>query len=555
MSAQRLWLEVDGERATVFYRGAAPPAAIAAGALPLPLLARVGTIRRPLSVPGLASAETASVAIDLDNASGEVSRRFADHPPIRATARVMSAAGVLFSGVVTRVSLAESASLTIEAGVRAPLTDTVPLRTSVVWGGYKEVRPLPVVYGRAVLSPVPYDATGRRFVLADHAIEGVDKVTRDDAPTTAWAFSNGVDSTGQAVAFLELALPLAEGERLAVSLRGKRHAGHGRLLLHPAEILHDLLAQVCGCPLDWARLDRFRAQTAALAIGGVIADPARSIRQTVDELLLSVGAAWSAGADEVAMLYPGEVPVSGSLDAPGALPVGLLTAHDLAAEAAHEGIVTALRVVYDYDHAAGKPRRALALACPEAIRRYGRIEREWGAGWLRSPRDAQRLGERLLGQMARPRWRVRWQAMLDTDAGGARTAQPGGLALLDHARSPLAGLHRLLSADIDPEGLRVECAVEAPVGESPRIVTTALSTAFEPLLQTGASVEYRDGQALFTLLDEAGQAIAGASVTLDGAMTRQSDAHGRVSFPAARGRHTVHVEATGYAPMDIEVTL
>lgn len=545
-----LWLEVDGERPTVFYRGALPLQAVVA--MPLPLLSRIGTIRRPLSVPGLSSAETASVAIDLDNAAGEVSRRFADTPPVRATARVMSTAGVLFSGVVTRVALSESASLTIEAGIRAPLTDTVPLRTSVVWGGYKAVLPLPVVYGRAVLSPVPYDATGRRFVLADHAIAGVDKVWRDDAPTTAWAFANGVDSTGQAVAFLELALPLAEGERLAVALRGKRHAGSGRLLQHPAEILHDLLGNVCGSPLDWSRLDRFRSQTAALVLGGVIADPAKTIRQTVDELLLSVGAAWSAGADEVAMLYPGEVPVDGSIEANNASPVSLLTASELSAESAHEGIVTALRVVYDTDHAAGRPRRALALECPEAIRRYGRIEREWDAGWLRSPRDAQRLGERLLGWMARPRWRVRWQAPL---ADGWRTMLPGGLARLDHPRSPLAGVQRLLAADIDPDGLRVDCAVEAPVGNLPKIVTTALSTAFEPLLQTGATVEYRDGQALFTLLDEAGQAIAGASVTLDGAVTRVSDAHGRVSFPAPRGKHTVHVEATGYAPMDIEVTL
>jgi hypothetical protein len=536
-----VWVKVGEEPPIVFYQGV-PPAV--AGALLLPCLRRVGQIRRPLSVPGLSSAETASVTIDLDNAAGAVSARFAPHPPARWPASVHSAAGELFSGVVTRCTLGVSASLSIESGIRQPLTDALPLRTSVVWGGYQNVRVLPVVYGSARLSPVPYDAAGRWFVLADHSIAGVDAVTRDSAPTSAWAFHNGLDSTGHAVAFLELATPLATGEALAVTLRGKRQASSGKLLTSPAEIMHDVLAEVCSLPIPWPRFDRFRAQTAGLVLGGALNNAQQSIRATLDQLLSSVGAAWSAGAEDIALLYPG-ADTGGRI----ALTATPLTAREVSAECAHDKIVTALRVVYDYDHALGKPRRALALECPEAIRRYGRIEQEWNAAWLRSPREAQALGERLLAWMCRPRWRVRWQ-----QAGGAGV-KPGDLAALAHPFSPLTGPYRLLTADLDIDALLLHCAVEAPVGEAPKLITTALSTAFEPILVTGATVDYQNGTAILTLLDDAGQPLSGAKATFDGSITRLADNAGRVSFPAARGQHTVRVEATGYAPMDLEITV
>ena len=536
-----VWVIVGESPPVVLYQGVPP---VVAGALLLPCLLHVGQIRRPLSVPGLSSAETASVTIDLDNAAGAVSARFAQHPPTRWSASVHSAAGELFAGVVTRCTLGVSASLSIESGIRQPLTDTLPLRTSVVWGGYQNVRVLPIVYGAARLTPIPYDAVGRLFVLADHSIAGVDAVTRDNAPTSAWAFHNGLDSTGHAVAFLELATPLATGEALAVTLRGKRQASSGQLLTSPAEIMHDVLAEVCSLPLPWSRFDRFRAQTAGLVLGGVLNNAQQSIRTTLDQLLSSVGAAWSSGAEDIALLYP-------SADNSGriALTATPLTAREVISECTHDKIITALRIVYDYDHALGKPRRALALECPEAIRQYGRIEQEWNAAWLRSPREAQALGERLLAWMCRPRWRVCWQQ------SGASSVKPGDLATLAHPLSPLTGAYRLLTADIDMGALCVYCAVEAPVGESPKIITTALSTAFEPVLVTGASVDYQNGQAILTLVDDTGQPLAGAKATFDGSLTRLADNAGRVSFPAARGKHTVRVEATGYAPMDIEITV
>lgn len=147
------WVVVGEAPATVLCRaGLSTP--VVSGALMLPVLTRVGQIRRPLSAPGLAGAETASVTIDLDNAGGAVTRRFGGRPPVRAVARVMSAQGdELFAGVVTSCSLSDVASMTIEAGLRRPLTDTVPLRTSVVWGGTRMCACCQLFTGRHAFRP------------------------------------------------------------------------------------------------------------------------------------------------------------------------------------------------------------------------------------------------------------------------------------------------------------------------------------------------------------------------------------------------------------------
>ena len=74
---------------------------------------------------------------ELDLSNNSRIRPYFHHRPVDL---LVCAAGVLFSGVVTRVSLGAQASISIEAGLRQPLTDTVPLRSSVVWGAYRSVR-------------------------------------------------------------------------------------------------------------------------------------------------------------------------------------------------------------------------------------------------------------------------------------------------------------------------------------------------------------------------------------------------------------------------------
>ncbi len=539
------WLQIEGgpDGTTVNLVPQGRQGAAALNGLVVRALKALPPIERPLSVPGIEAAPTSSMDVELDNADGALTRLWADRPPMRRAARVLTEDGVLFSGIVTGLQMGATVRVNLEAGMDRPLSDTVPLRTSAVWGGWREVRVLPWGWGTVTVSPIQYSADQRVFLLLDHPIAGVDEVKRDDVATPAYAWQNAVDSTGRAVAFLELAQPLAEGERLAVTLRGRMHPGTGRVLQTPAEILFDLLANLAGAPVQWADLDDYRTETAGLVLGGLVGDNTVTIRAAVDELMQSAGSAWSAGMPGVALTWP---PLPD--DAAPALRADALTAADMQAATQAGGIFTVLRVLYDYDHANARYRRAVQLRAPEAAKDYGELELEWNAPWLRTPRHAEALGQRMLAWLARPRWRLSWQQSF-------ADVETGAWAELVHPLAPISGRHRLLAARLDLSTASLECTAEAPVGAVPAIETTKLSTAFEPVIQPGITVEVAGNEIIFTARDEQGAALPGARITLDGNATRIADSAGRVSFPVARGRHALLVEADGYPPFETVVVI
>ena len=545
----RAWLEIDGGEYGMAVRLVRPGRDLAelnwsaAPTMALALLSGLSAIQRPLSIPGIAAAPTSNMDANLDNASGRLTQLWGTRPPMRRPARVMTSEGSVFEGIVTEVSLGTQARLVIEAGLDRPLSDNVPLRTSTVWGGWREVRVLPWGWGRVTVQPIQYSDDQKLFFLLDHPIAGVDEVKRDDVATDAYSWSNGVDSTGRAVSFLELAEPLADGERLAVTLRGRMHPETGRLLQTPAEILHDVLAHLAGAPVAWADLDDYRTESSGLVLGGLLADNSVSIRAAVDGLMQSAGSAWAAAMPGIALTWP-PVPEP---EAP-AMRVDRITASALQATTSATGIYTVLRVLYDYDHAGGRYRRAVQLQAPEAIRDYGALELEWQAPWLRTPRQAEQLGNRMLSWLARPRWRITWQQSFADVATGAWVD-------IDHPLSPVQGRHRLVSASLDLSAASLACAIEAPVGDAPMIETTQLSTAFDPVIQAGITVEIADGEIIFTARDEQGHVLAGARITLNGTATRIADSAGRVSFPVQRGRHTLIIEADGYPASEVQVVV
>ena len=539
------WLRIDGgpDGATINLVAQGRPGAAALDGLVVRALKALPPIERPLSVPGIEAAATSSMDIELDNADGALTRLWAERPPMRRAARVVTESGTLFAGIVTGLQMGSAVRVSLEAGMDRPLSDNVPLRTSAVWGGWREVRVLPWGWGQVTLTPIQYSADQRVFLLLDHPIAGVDEVKRDDVATPAYAWQNAVDSTGRAVSFLELAQPLAEGERLAVTLRGRMHPDTGRLLQTPAEILFDLLANLAGAPVQWADLDDYRTETAGLVLGGLVGDNTVTIRAAVDQLMQSAGSAWSAGMPGVALTWP---PLPD--DAAPALRVDALTAAGLQAATQATGIFTVLRVLYDYDHANERYRRAVQLRAPEAARDYGELELEWNAPWLRTPRHAEALGQRMLAWLARPRWRLSWQQSF-------ADVETGAWADLAHPLAPITGRHRLLAARLDLSTASLECTAEAPVGVAPLIETTKLSTAFEPVIQPGITVEIAGSEIIFTARDEQGQVLPGARITLNGQATRIADSAGRVSFPVARGRHVLLIEADGYPATEAVVVI
>lgn len=191
-------------------------------------------------------------------------------------------------------------------GLVIPLSDPVPLRNSTAWGQFVSPVPLPVGYGRITITPIPYDNTGRLFFLLDHAIQAVDGVARDGAADTQYTLENTIDGEGHAVSLLRLARPAAANETLAVSLRGKMHPDTGELLTNPADILWDLLANLCGLPVGYGDLDAFRSRCRSIGIelSGVVASDTVTIRAQIDEIMASCGGVWSGGMPGIARVYP-----------------------------------------------------------------------------------------------------------------------------------------------------------------------------------------------------------------------------------------------------------
>lgn len=540
------WLEIGGGDAVVraYYRDASARDHLQP-ALTHPWLVSLSAIRRGVSIPGVdgLASLSASMTATLDNGGGQVTAIMGQRPPLRMPARVMTPSGEIFRGLVTGVQLGEVAQLDLQAGLDRPLTDTLPLRKSTVWGGFRDVRTLPWGYGYVTVTPIQYSDDQRVFLLLDHPIAGVDLVTRDNVATDAYAWANDLDSTGHACSFIELAQPLAEGEQIAVTVRGRMHPDTGRLLTTPAEIVHDMLAHLAGAAVEWSELDDYRTETAEISLGGIIDDSEASVRMTLDRIIRSAGGAWSAGMPGLAFSWP---PTPDEV-AP-AMRVSPITASDVQAECSHEGMRTVLRVLFDYDNAVGRHRRAIQLQAPAAVKEYGVLELEWDAGWMRSPRDAEALGRRMLAWLARPRWRVSWTSSF-------ADVRPGAWADISHPRSPIAGRHRLIDAELDLSAPGLRCMVEAPVGGEPEIELTRLSTAFEPVVPAGVTIEVGKDEVIYTVRGDDGRVLPGAVVTLNGNVTRIAGASGQVSFPVVRGRQHLLIEAPGRAPSEAWVVV
>jgi len=76
------------------------------------------------------------------------------------------------------------------------LSDQFPLRRSIVLPDYREDTWLPWVYGYATVSPVPLDAEGLEYLLADHAIVAAISVRSGGQEIDGWQLVQRADDTG-----------------------------------------------------------------------------------------------------------------------------------------------------------------------------------------------------------------------------------------------------------------------------------------------------------------------------------------------------------------------
>jgi hypothetical protein len=408
-------------------------------------------------------------------------------------------------------------------------SERLPLRTTAAWDSYRETAPIPHRYGETAGRLLQYDSARRVFVWADHPCRSVDEVTVDEIKVGGWRWFNAPDSTGRAVCFVELAEAPADGAIPRARGRGKLSTVHGDMITNPADVLHDLLANIGGKDVASGALDLFRreCQRADLTVAGSFESDQVSLLAAAREVCGCVGAAFAPDAAGLAFLEPGgaTVPARETIDA----------RFEVTGGAALSEMCNDLTIRFDFDD--GEPRQAVQLECPAAVARQGRRPRVMDARWLTSARIAVSVGTRLLRQEARPVW--------DIEADGIRQRlRIGHGVALDHARFPITGTFRVLSSVFDPISNRSAITFRVPAGAAPSVELVRQSARLGPQIFAGIGVETVGTERVLTLLEENGAPISGADVTLNGATTRQTDGGGRVTFPASsmpRGEHTLAI--------------
>lgn len=421
----------------------------------------------------------------------------------------------------------------------APLlySDPLPLRRASDLPQYRADaadRYLPWVFGRATLAPVPIDLTGAEWLVADHPIAGVDRVTVAGKPTQGWQLVQRLDATGRPIAVVRLVQPTLT-DPVAVTVAGRRHPETGAVLATPTTIVRELM-RLCGHtePRDaWAGLDEHYGQT---ALGIVFAD-AQPLRQAIAAVVEPLHAMWRPGW--AMRRAPGQ-PVA-TLD--------LSSVETISARAETQGLRTAARVTYAHDWAAGAPRGSMQIAAPTAQQRWGDLPMEISLPAVRLARDALAISTLVLGDAGRARWIV--SADVKQSIG---TLREGQTVLLAHPHVP-QGLAVLASVSLSRETAIYTVTAEIFATAAPRVELVRRGTAMDAAAADAQPVTYRDGVATFTIQDDAGQPMAGAAVTLDGLYRANTDASGKVQFRTPRGAHTLTVRMPGFADITLEVVV
>ena len=422
------------------------------------------------------------------------------------------------------------------------LTDPLSLRQSTVWQNYQDVVIIPHVYGRVTVAPIQYRADGRQWVIADHAIEGVDAVTVDGSAITAYSFSNAKDSTGQTIALLDVFN--APQESITVAVRGKPDSAG--LMTNPAAIMHQAVSVLGGSSITLAQLDSFRTSTAAIELAGVINGDQPTGRSQADEIAVSVGAVWSLAMPEIAALYPVDsVPST----APIWMTLDSLNARNLQTQVESSRLATVVKIEYAHDWVDDKPAKSIQVKADSQIAKYGRIERTVDARWLRHERDAIALGQRLLKYWSRPLHVV----SMDISRDDAAKIPPGGYVSLSHPYAAISGSLFVVDAQTEIGNGETRLVVEGAYGAAPVVALEYTSNAFgEPVQEL--FVTYSNGVATITVTDDNSNPIQGATVTID-SVSRITTNNGQVFFEIAPGVYLITIAATGFATQNITTTI
>lgn len=489
-------------------------------------------------IEGLGVGESANCQIILDNSKG-IASKLLDHP-LRNRVEVFDDDGdVFFTGLVQRFDEGTTLALTLESGVsNLLLSEKLPLRTTKNLGDYSTDQPLPHIFGDLTRASFPLiRLTERRYFVADHPME-VTEVFIEQQKVFSWLASTESDDSGHTWTLVTFSAPVPEASKVSARGRGKRDTDTGGLIENPAELAQQVMA-ITG---DYISLPTLRAQASALGITmAARVASMEAIKQQMQDLFRSVGAIFT-GDD--AQLYPIIDDTSPIFDLRPDEIESLTSEADLADTA------DVLRLAYDRSDATGKPLRFIELTASPL--RYDGLALEVVYPYLRNADAAEKVGRAVLSRLACKRRSVTFGTSNKRVRVGQRWRLDTPLWMLPlTVGDPVVNVLKV-ERSLYSNSMQVEGEILLTV---PTTVVTAYSAALPDTIEAAIEVIVRDGTATFTITDRNGRPIAGARMSLDGGEPKTANAQGRVTFTAKAGRHELAVQAQGYVPFTVSVTI
>jgi hypothetical protein len=273
-----------------------------------------------------------------------------------------------------------------------PWTDDIPMLSTARWPRKAPVEPVPLRYGRVSGRLLPYDAEGRVWVWAGHAVAGVTQVSRGPDQLTGWSWRNGLDPDGTPLAFVEFGTALPADANLTAEGVGALDARTGAAISLASDVLHDLIVRTAGGVWSSAlRAFGRECRRYELIVAGSIEAPT-SLQRACASVCASVGAVFAPSSLHIARVWP--------VPDPAGLPLAIVTRPSVqSASADIEDLATEIVARFGADG-------ECAVDAPRAVKRYGRRVRSLDLPWCADLRTAIGVCQRLAAFVARPSWRV-----------------------------------------------------------------------------------------------------------------------------------------------------
>lgn len=443
------------------------------------------------------------------------------------------------------------------------LSEILPLRTTKALGDYAEDVPLPWIFGDLTEAPFPLiRLSPTRYFAADHPMP-ITRVFVARQVVSSWERVLPSDEDGHTWTEVHFAAPVPVDAEVAACGTGKTDDDTDELIENPGDVAQ-LISSIAARDDDWSTL-RADCSSINLTIAGRIFD-LQSVKAQLDRIMQSSVTIWAYG---MARLYPAPaMPVTGGellnedgdpllaedgnpllIDAGPILDLDYREVTGLRVSASLTDTADVLRVSYDWSDASQRALHYIELSASPKL--YGGLSKEVSYPLLRKPQNAETIGRAVLQRLAGQRYDVSFT----TDN---MTLRPGDwVRPVAHPEWPLPGddpVIMVLTAEMDLDSKTILVEGETLFGRA-TVTVTGHSIALPDTVDSAIDVVVRNGIATFTLTDEDGRALAGAAVSLDGSAPLRTNAQGKVSFPAVAGVHELAVEAVGFVPFTVLVTL